>query len=86
MRAESEASRLYAKVGELRETLAKREAELEAARAELAEAAVARAETETLASRVAPLETQVAALTKERLRDARGDGGEGQTVRGGAAL
>ena len=54
MRAESEASRLYAKVGELRETLAKREAELEAARAELAEAAVARAETETLASRVAP--------------------------------
>ena len=29
MRAESEASRLYAKVGELRETLAKREAELE---------------------------------------------------------
>ena len=42
MRAETEASRLYAKVRELTETLAKREAELKAARAELAEADAAR--------------------------------------------
>ena len=66
MRAETEASRLYAKVRELTETLAKREAELKAARAELAEAdAARRAESETLAAKVKQNEAEIASLKTE---------------------